>query len=425
MSSALPQKSLLRDDRGAMMLMSVFMATICIGMLYYLTGIGHVLTFRERMQDASDAGAMAGAITIARSMNVIAVLNIALALLFSLAVMANRVHDMIWLGAFAASSRCRWYRPGPCITALCLMTAGDCAGRQAERNANRIVNDNKRAIHSLANAVRAAGPGYGALVANRFVSGNYDDPVNLAVTVPRRLTLPTEQDSRRDVMCDQLTRGGMTQNYMAPINFQAFRMARDIGRRECGSGGRRYVQQGGAALAGPFIPPNVWFISPACNRAHGDTDPRPHRLTSAVGSGDFQFYSLATADDDASGIEEHDRRVTAPVLWGQTAEDPMLDLRAMANYSISQAEFYPHFFPDDHVRCRGGGFFGGSGPSENRGLFSGRYYCNEEGERYYEDDYIWTPRWRGRLRRTSLNGFSGICGSLGGLCSAINNLIAH
>ncbi|HJL46152.1 MAG TPA: pilus assembly protein TadG-related protein, partial [Polyangiaceae bacterium LLY-WYZ-15_(1-7)] len=55
------RRSLLRDDEGAMMLLGVFMTTLVVAMLYYIAGVGETIVYRERMQDAADAGAMAGA----------------------------------------------------------------------------------------------------------------------------------------------------------------------------------------------------------------------------------------------------------------------------------------------------------------------------------------------------------------------------
>ncbi len=429
---AMAGRSLLRDDRGAMMIMSVFMATICIGMLYYLTGIGEVLTFRERMQDASDAGAMVGSITMARSMNVIAMLNIALAMLFSVSVMAYRAAHMIDAGGAAASAACvaSWGSTG-CGAAFCLLLgAGNCAANQAVDNGEDVVEDNKGAIETLMNRVNGAAPAYAGAVASSFVANNYAPPVGEsmtnAVTIPHPTTLtrglPTESDSRRKVMCDQLDRGdnvwqgSVLRSHTSAINITAMALASHIALDECNGEAAAYVA--GAAAVYQACSSDCW-ASRACRRAHRATRPRPRRLQESVGTSRYQFYSLAIAPEDNVPVDVHSERVAAPVLWGQTAEDPTIDLRGLAPYAVAQSEFYPHFEPDDQVRCRRG-----SNPRENLSWGS-RYYCNEEDERYYEDDFIWTPKWRGRLRRTNINGIGEICGSLGGFCSAINNLVAH
>jgi hypothetical protein len=57
------------------MVMGIFLACLLVGLLYYLAGLGQAILFRERMQDAADSAALAGAVLAARGMNVIALLN--------------------------------------------------------------------------------------------------------------------------------------------------------------------------------------------------------------------------------------------------------------------------------------------------------------------------------------------------------------
>ena len=70
------KKSLKNDKSGAIMVMGVFMAALMVGFIYYVKGIGDAILFRERMQDAADAGAFASVAVHARGMNLIALLNI-------------------------------------------------------------------------------------------------------------------------------------------------------------------------------------------------------------------------------------------------------------------------------------------------------------------------------------------------------------
>ena len=45
------------DERGAMMLMSIFMAMIMVAMLYYVAAVGESVAFRERIQDGATSDA--------------------------------------------------------------------------------------------------------------------------------------------------------------------------------------------------------------------------------------------------------------------------------------------------------------------------------------------------------------------------------
>ncbi len=70
--------SLARDERGAVMVMGVFMACFLCGCLWYLIGIGDAIAQRERMQNAADAVAFSAAAVQARGMNFICALNLVL-----------------------------------------------------------------------------------------------------------------------------------------------------------------------------------------------------------------------------------------------------------------------------------------------------------------------------------------------------------
>jgi hypothetical protein len=74
------------DRRGAIMIVATFMAVFACAMLWYLIGVGDAILYRERMQDAADAVAFAGAVYHARGMNLIATLNIIMAALLGLVV---------------------------------------------------------------------------------------------------------------------------------------------------------------------------------------------------------------------------------------------------------------------------------------------------------------------------------------------------
>ena len=63
------------DERGAIMVLGIFMCTCLVGILWYLAGIGDAIIYRERMQEASDAVAFSAAVIHARGMNLIVLIN--------------------------------------------------------------------------------------------------------------------------------------------------------------------------------------------------------------------------------------------------------------------------------------------------------------------------------------------------------------
>lgn len=76
----------LADQRGAVMVVGVFMAAFLVGSLWYIIGIGDAILYRERMQDGADAVAFAAAVYHARGMNIIAMINIIMAAILAVLV---------------------------------------------------------------------------------------------------------------------------------------------------------------------------------------------------------------------------------------------------------------------------------------------------------------------------------------------------
>jgi len=70
---------LARDDRGAIMVLGIFMCSILVGALWYLAGIGDAILHRERIQEAADAMAFSSAALHARGMNLIVLVNLIMA----------------------------------------------------------------------------------------------------------------------------------------------------------------------------------------------------------------------------------------------------------------------------------------------------------------------------------------------------------
>ena len=78
--------SLCTDQRGAVMVMGIFMCCIIVGALWYVAGIGDAIVLRERSQEIADAGAFSGAALHARGMNLIVLLNLVMACILGIRV---------------------------------------------------------------------------------------------------------------------------------------------------------------------------------------------------------------------------------------------------------------------------------------------------------------------------------------------------
>ena len=98
------ERSLARDQRGAVLVIGLFAAALLVGILYFVLGIGDTLFHTERMQDAADTGAFTLGVIHARAMNLIALLNMvelsAVAILSALlAIMAAALSTIGWISS--------------------------------------------------------------------------------------------------------------------------------------------------------------------------------------------------------------------------------------------------------------------------------------------------------------------------------------
>jgi len=94
------------DERGAIMVMGIFMCSCLVGALWYLAGIGDAILYRERMQEAADAIAFSDAALHARGMNLIVMVNLIMAAILSVrvAIRVAKLACTVAAAVFAALS---------------------------------------------------------------------------------------------------------------------------------------------------------------------------------------------------------------------------------------------------------------------------------------------------------------------------------
>ncbi|MCP4602000.1 MAG: hypothetical protein GY847_16035 [Proteobacteria bacterium] len=74
----------LSDDRGAVMVMAVFVAVLLVGLVYHVSGVGGAALEQQIMQDAADATVFSAATTNARGMNILALINLIMVALLTI-----------------------------------------------------------------------------------------------------------------------------------------------------------------------------------------------------------------------------------------------------------------------------------------------------------------------------------------------------
>ncbi len=157
------KRSLARDERGAIMVMGVFMAVLLVGMLYYIVGVGDAIIQRERMQDAADAAAFSSAVMHARGMNIIALINMVMAAVLAVLVIIRVAQALLTVAVAILAGICfvgslfggagAWACPliSPVETVRGRVAS---AGDAVERAIKPIL----RACHTAARAVRIVMP---------------------------------------------------------------------------------------------------------------------------------------------------------------------------------------------------------------------------------------------------------------------------
>ena len=100
------RNDIVRDERGAIMVLGLFMALSLIGSLWFILGIGHAIFVRDRAIEAADHVAFSAAAVHARGMNFISALNLILFALTIIYVALCAVSDLlIVLGAVGGQTK--------------------------------------------------------------------------------------------------------------------------------------------------------------------------------------------------------------------------------------------------------------------------------------------------------------------------------
>src|SRR5215216_2070896 len=97
---------LLEDSRGAIMVLGIVIGALLVGSLWHLASIGDAMAWRERAQDAADAGAFENAVWHARGMNVIVAINIVMSLVLGVLVLWRTILILVTIALIVAAILC-------------------------------------------------------------------------------------------------------------------------------------------------------------------------------------------------------------------------------------------------------------------------------------------------------------------------------
>jgi hypothetical protein len=193
------RRSLRHDERGAVMVLGVFMLVIAAGFLYYLTGLGDAIVVKERMQDAADAAAYSGAIVHARGMNALALINILMAAVLAAYVLLKLLSSTTKVAAIAMMALSYWVPP---LLGAAKITNdfSDTVKKVADNTVQPAVEKTLKAGHLLAKGVRTATPGIAALKTQDMVTLGYSPVAKAAVPLSLLKRLPV-RDGQFSTLC--------------------------------------------------------------------------------------------------------------------------------------------------------------------------------------------------------------------------------
>lgn len=372
------------DQRGATMVMGVFIAVLLVGMIYYVWGIGDAIMHRERMQDASDTAAFSAAVIHARGMNMLALINVVMAALaFVLATLATIASMLGWASALAGLV-CLGCAPSYGSCTVCCEACLHGARHYAEYTEVDGIRDAADAIlRPVMNGMKAyaAGIRYGVPIAAQAKVVSYGTDVyapvtSLGVMAPLRLELPAQVDE---------TTWACEEKLLTPV-----RIAAGVGVLFFGHASPYLA---GGIIAGEIDAEGI--TNEFCEDGYFT------RVTDAaqeMGNDEYQCQAYMIGDPDL----EWTQKGVAVATWGEgdDAGSMYSSLAEMGRVSFAQAEF---FYDDDEEDYR---------------------------------EWLWHMNWRARLRRwrLSASGAGGIteacgggagCGALGSLGGAIDSVVVH
>ena len=186
--------SLWSNDRGAIMVMGLFMAVALVSVLYYVVGIGHTILFREGMQDGADATAISAAIVHARGMNIIAMINILMAAALAVLVVLKVVSATCFL-AITICAGLSWVTFGGAAAAIPPLKIAQNASDTAYDSLKPGVFAFLRGARQVSLGIKRGVPMAAQAEVHHLATTVYSPPVKYVGVLPIFEALPLEDDS--------------------------------------------------------------------------------------------------------------------------------------------------------------------------------------------------------------------------------------
>ncbi|MBK8169933.1 MAG: hypothetical protein IPK60_06275 [Sandaracinaceae bacterium] len=412
------RRSLTDDQRGAIMVMGIFMAMLMVGFIYYVSGLGQAVLFRERMQDSSDAGAWAAAVIHARGMNIIAFLNMLMGAIAAVLIALK----IILLMCQIASIVCKILCAIPYTAYIgCPLEGPVDALKEGVSEAHDAMQDfADEVLPILTKAERAIAKAIPALAEVKVVAmslGVLKHPVSFGFMYSKTIrdfSLPVEDDECSRIeeegkayIGDLITRpfsGGMAA-ILDKVMGALGDVAMMINGKVCGDGGSETTnidmsgmvdENDNGECDGDDEPD--WCDTDESGQIQGaqsgsagdETHPQKVKEDCNLGDKCFQLRVFMIAED---GWLTRGLKGAQLGNWGRSVDQSGMDtFELLTRISVAQSEFF----------------------------------YDEADAHTLRDDWMWHMQWRARMRRFSLGDVSMMtdaCGSSGGdICDGLSTV---
>lgn len=193
-----PHLTLLRSERGTVLIPGIFMMLFLVAMLYAVVGLGRTMVLQEGMQDAADASAFSAAILHARGMNLIVLINLIMMILVAVLV-AIRLAQTLLVIAMAALTVGAFFSFGATATLIPPVAQAERSLGQAYDAAKLIVLPLLSGLHAVQRATAVVVP-WVALADGMIETAKHHPPAKGALALPGAIRLPVEPD-KLSVLC--------------------------------------------------------------------------------------------------------------------------------------------------------------------------------------------------------------------------------
>lgn len=426
-------RPLASDQRGALMVMGIFMAMLLVGFIYYVAGLGDTILFRERMQDSSDAGAWAAAVIHARGMNVIVMINMIMAAIAAVLIALKIILLILQILSIVAKI----------LSAIPYTAAVGAALQAVVDPCKEVVSEVHDAVQDFADEIlpiltkaeRAIAKAIPPLAEVKVVwmsQDSYHDPVSFGFMYSKTLTnlsLPVEddecsriEDEGKDYISGLIMKPFGADSGMADFMDTAMDVIGDVAMMVNG----RVCGDDGGSTSTDVDLSSVYEETGADDECDGDDPPDWCDDAQAATQGEIQGTESGSAGD-----ETHPQKVKDDCYLG----DACFQLRV---FMIAQDGKLDG--PLQRVRLGNWGREVEQNGAETVELLSrisaaqAEFYYHDSAAHDLRDDWMWHMRWKARLRRFSLgdtnmmnNACTGgdFCSSLSSITDIVSNVLVH